>query len=68
MMSLLVIIRNNFKAFQLAHGVIVAGFLLAGFSSVMFVSGNMEGALWMQLAGLGLYMGYIPFNCIFLKG
>jgi MFS family permease len=67
MMSLLVVIRNNFKAFQLAHGVIVTGFLLAGFSSLMFVSGNMEGALWMQLAGLGLYMGYIPFNCIFFE-
>ena len=24
-------------------------------------------ALWMQLVGLGLYMGYIPFNCIFFE-
>jgi hypothetical protein len=27
----------------------------------------MGGALWMQLVGLGLYMGYIPFNCIFFE-
>ena len=27
----------------------------------------MDGALWMQLTGLGLYMGYIPFNCIFFE-
>jgi hypothetical protein len=27
----------------------------------------MSGAMWMQLTGLGLYMGYIPFNCIFFE-
>jgi MFS family permease len=67
MMSCLVIVRNNFRAFQLAHGVVAAGFLLAGISSIMFISGTMSGALWMQLTGLGLYMGYIPFNCIFFE-
>lgn len=66
-MSFLVVIRNNFLAFRLAHIVIVIGFLMAGISSVMFVTGTMEGALWMQLTGLGLYMGYIPFNCIFFE-
>ncbi len=25
------------------------------------------GLLWMQLTGLGLYMAYIPFNCIFFE-
>ncbi|MBO9658676.1 MAG: hypothetical protein J7527_07600, partial [Chitinophagaceae bacterium] len=24
-------------------------------------------AVWMQLVSLGLYMGYIPFNCIFFE-
>lgn len=66
-MSLLVIIRNNFLAFRLAHVVIVIGFLIAGGASVLFVMGSLDGALWMQLTGLGLYMGYIPFNCIFFE-
>ncbi len=66
-MSMLVIIRNNFKAFQVIHGVITFGFLIAGISSLMFIAGYMDGALWMQLTGLGLYMGYIPFNCIFFE-
>lgn len=66
-MSMLVIIRNNFKAFQVIHGVIAIGFLIAGISSLMFITGYMDGALWMQLTGLGLYMGYIPFNCIFFE-
>ncbi|HLG40888.1 MAG TPA: DUF5690 family protein, partial [Chitinophagaceae bacterium] len=47
--------------------VIAAGFVLAGISSLLFVLGKMNGAWWMQLAGLGLYMGYIPFNCIFFE-
>lgn len=67
LMSLLVIIRNNFRAFQLIHIVIAAGFLIAGLSSVLFLDGKISGASWMQMTGLGLYMGYIPFNCIFFE-
>lgn len=66
-MSLLVIVRKNIKALQLIHWVIVAGFLIAGISSALFLTGAIPGVLWMQLAGLGLYMGYIPFNCIYFE-
>lgn len=66
-MSLLVVIRKNISALRLIHWVIVAGFLIAGIASVLFLSGAMAGVLWMQLAGLGLYMGYIPFNCIYFE-
>ncbi|HUP11804.1 MAG TPA: DUF5690 family protein [Niastella sp.] len=66
-MSLLVIVRKNIKALQLIHWVIIAGFLIAGISSALFLTGAMAGVLWMQLAGLGLYMGYIPFNCIYFE-
>lgn len=67
MMGLLVLIRKNIRAFRLIHWVVLAGFLLAGISSVLFLTGKMSGVLWMQLVGLGLYMGYIPFNCIFFE-
>lgn len=67
MVSLLVGIRKNIRAFRLAHVMILAGFVLAGISSALFLAGIMGGAIWMQLAGLGLYMGYIPFNCIFFE-
>lgn len=66
-MSLLVVIKDNFKAFRIVHGVIICGFAIAGIASLLFITGNLDGALWMQLAGLGLYMGYIPFNCIFFE-
>lgn len=67
MMSLLVVIRKNIRALRLIHWVIAAGFILAGISSALFLSGALDGAVWMQLVGLGLYMGYIPFNCIYFE-
>lgn len=66
-MSLLVFIRKNIRALKLVHAVVIAGFLLAGISSALFITGLLNGLLWMQLVGLGLYMGYIPFNCIFFE-
>lgn len=66
-MSGLVLIRKNILAFQIAHIVITAGFLIAGTSSALFLSNQLSGAVWMQLTGLGLYMAYIPFNCIFFE-
>jgi hypothetical protein len=66
-MSMLVFIRKNIRALQLVHVVVIIGFLLAGLSSIFFITGTLNGLLWMQLVGLGLYMGYIPFNCIFFE-
>lgn len=66
-MGLLVLIRKNFIAFAVAHYVIAGGFAMAGIASLLFITGKMDGVLWMQLTGLGLYMGYIPFNCIFFE-
>ncbi|MBC7947262.1 MAG: hypothetical protein H7Y42_05235 [Chitinophagaceae bacterium] len=66
-MAMLVMIRRNMRALSLVHFVIGGGLLLAGISSILFVNDRMDGALWMQLTGLGLYMGYIPFNCIFFE-
>lgn len=64
-LSLLVLIRKNFMAFRLVHIIIAFGFLLAGVSSSLYVAGQLSGAVWMQLAGIGLYLGYIPFNSIY---
>ena len=67
MISMMVLIRKNVKAFRIVHLAILLGFLLAGISSALFVAGTLNGAAWMQLVGLGLYMSYIPFNCIFFE-
>lgn len=66
-MALLALIRKNMEAFRVIHVVIAIGFILAGISSWLFIQGWINGRLWMQLVGLGLYMSYIPFNCIFFE-
>lgn len=60
----MILIRNNRKAFQITQLIILFGFLLAGMSSFLFIKGFLTPFIWMTLVGLGLYIGYIPFNCI----
>ncbi|MEO6453103.1 MAG: DUF5690 family protein [Ginsengibacter sp.] len=60
----MILIRNNRKAFIITHLIIVVGFLLAGVSSWLFTHHQIPAFTWMTLVGMGLYMGYIPFNCI----
>jgi hypothetical protein len=67
MMASLVLIRKNIIAFRVVHLAIFIGFLISGLSSFFFVTGQLDGAVWMQLTGLGLYMAYIPFNSIFFE-
>ena len=63
----MILIRNNRNALVITHIIIVAGFLLAGISSWMFINHYLTPFMWMTLVGLGLYMGYIPFNCILFE-
>ncbi len=60
----MILIRNNRKAFIITHLIILSGFLLAGISSWFFIQQLITPFTWMTLVGMGLYMGYIPFNCI----
>ncbi len=64
LISSMMLIRNNRQAFVVTHWIIVAGFLIAGVSSLLFVSKLLPAFEWMTWVGMGLYMGYIPFNCI----
>jgi Family of unknown function (DUF5690) len=65
--GLVVVIRKNITALRISHFIIASGFLIALISSWLFINNKLSGALWMQLSGLGLYLGYIPFNCIFFE-
>jgi len=60
----MILIRNNKKAFIITQYIIIFGFLLAGLSSILFIKHLISPFVWMTLVGMGLYIGYIPFNCI----
>jgi hypothetical protein len=57
-------VRDNLRALLVIHGVVVAGFILLGLSTLAFQSGLLSPLTWMILAGAGLYMSYTPFNAM----
>ena len=63
----MVLIKNSYKAFMLAHLFIALGFIMAGFSTFFFVQHQLSPIWWMTAVGLGLYMVYIPFNSVFFE-
>lgn len=67
LISAMIYIRNNLQALMVSHVIVGVGFLLAGFSTFLFVQGSLPPFYWMMLVGLGLYMGYIPFNCVLFE-
>jgi MFS family permease len=61
----MIMIRNNAQALKYCHYFILAGFILTFGSSLLFIRNSLSPMWWMTLVGLGLYMTYIPFNCVF---
>ncbi|HYG18995.1 MAG TPA: DUF5690 family protein [Ohtaekwangia sp.] len=64
-MGSLMLIKNNHRALIVNHAIIVAGMALIGISTYLFEAQHIGAQWWMTLNGLGLYLGYVPFNSIF---
>lgn len=63
-MGSIMFIKNNRVALMINHLLILSGMILVGVSSLLFDSGLISPPTWMILLGLGLYLGYVPFNSI----
>ncbi|MDR6197753.1 DUF5690 family protein [Siphonobacter sp. SORGH_AS_0500] len=66
-LSLLILVKNNLKAFVYMHGLIIGSFLLIGLSTWLFNSHQLSLTVWMTTAGVGLYMAYVPYNALFFE-
>jgi MFS family permease len=64
-MGSIMLIRNNKLALMVNHVIIIAGMLLIGGATLLFEQKMIDAPLWMILIGVGLYLGYVPFNSIF---
>lgn len=64
-MGSIMFIKNNHTALLINHLIILSGFVLVGVSTFLFQFHNLDPFTWMVLLGLGLYLGYVPFNSIF---
>jgi hypothetical protein len=58
----LVLIRDNQIAFLLNQFLVILGCILIGISTYFFEQKVLSPETWITLVGLGLYMGYVPFN------
>jgi len=63
--ALFAFVKNNYRAFLSYHYLLFFGALLIGLSTLLFQNTLIGPVLWMILVGLGLYVCYVPFNCIF---
>ena len=66
-MSLLILIKQNLKAFSVIHLMIISGCILIGAGTILFNLGIVSPMVWMTMAGMGLYLAYVPYNAIFFE-
>jgi hypothetical protein len=58
-------IRQNNLALLANHIIILAGMVTLGSSALLYMNDLISPTVLMILTGLGLYLGYVPFNSIF---
>ena len=63
----MILIRNNYRAFIISLIIVMAGFFVAGISTYLYVYHQLSPVIWVTMVGMGLYMGYIPYNCVLFE-
>ena len=57
-------IRDHWRALGVYHVIIIAGAAVVGGATLLFQAGVLSPVWWLSLTGLGVYLGYVPFNSI----
>lgn len=66
-MSLLILVKENIKAFIISHLIVASGFVLMLCASTFYLYVHISPVVWMTMVGAGLYMSYVPFNCLYFE-
>ena len=66
-MSLLILVKNNIRAFMINHYMVIAGYALALISTILFMYHEAGPFWWMVMVGTGLYLSYVPFNALYFE-
>lgn len=61
------LIKNNYKAFRITHFLVIAGISMSVIVTLLFNYHFITPFVWMLSATAGLYLGYIPFNCLYFE-
>jgi MFS family permease len=57
--------KDNMKALFFYQILLMIGSVSIGISTILFHSGSISSFNWMVVSGFGLYICYVPFNCLF---
>jgi hypothetical protein len=57
--------KDNMKALIFYQILLLVGSFSIGISTLLFQFGNISPFIWMVISGFGLYICYVPFNCLF---
>jgi hypothetical protein len=66
-MSLLILVKNNVRAFLLNHVIIISGYFIAFIATLLLINKFINPVWWMILIGTGLYVSYVPFNALYFE-
>lgn len=61
-MGSIMFIRSNRNAFMINQLIILCGMVLVGMATLLFDQNLISATAWMIMLGMGLYLGYVPFN------
>ncbi|WP_340680010.1 DUF5690 family protein [Paraglaciecola sp.] len=64
MLSLVMFVKDNLRALMLNHIIVIVGFLVVGLSTLLYQANMISGSTWMISLSTGIYLSYIPFNCL----
>jgi MFS family permease len=67
LLSLLILVKNNLKAFMLIHVMIITGCFIIMAGTLLYQLGAIQAVVWMILVGIGLFMTYLPYNAVFFE-
>jgi len=64
---LIILVKNNIRAFIINHYIIMGGYALALASTLLFMCHQISPVIWMTAIGTGLYLAYVPFNALYYE-
>lgn len=60
-------IKSNYRAFIYTHILVIAGLLMSLVSTILFNQAFLSPVSWMIFSTAGLYLAYLPFNCLYFE-
>lgn len=60
-------IKSNLKAFIFTHILVIIGLLISLGATLLFNQHFLSPLYWMIFSSAGLYLAYLPFNCLYFE-